>query len=165
MVLLFWDASGLVKRYTLEVGSETANILFTSVPAGEMATTPWGYLETYSIILRRFNGGVLDPAGFAAATGALQTEIVGSADFGLLPISEVTIFASVSVMCQHNLNATDAAILTMLLEYRQTLPPEDIICLVAADHRLLRAATAEGFHTLNPEAIAAADVPAFLAAL
>ena len=57
------------------------------------------------------------------------------------------------------------AILTVLLEYAPTLPSGDGICLVASDQRLLRAASAEGMITLNPENLAAADVPAFLASL
>jgi hypothetical protein len=69
-------------------------------------------------------------------------------------------------MCQHNLNATDAAILTMLLDYVQALPPGSPTCvLVSADKRLLRAADAEGLATLDPEAIPAADVPTMLASL
>jgi hypothetical protein len=40
-----------------------------------------------------------------------------------------------------------------------------VLLLVAADARLLRAAAAEGLATLNPGTVAAADVPAVLAAL
>jgi hypothetical protein len=165
VVVPFWDASALAKRYFPENGSKTVNGLFASVPQDRMTTTPWGYAETYSMLLRRLNSGVLDLPAFTACVTALQSEVVDSGDFGLLPIRDTVVFASISTMRRHNLNATDAAILTMLLEYRQTLPLGDIICLVASDQRLLRAATAEGFRTLNPEAIAAADVPAFLAAL
>jgi hypothetical protein len=69
-------------------------------------------------------------------------------------------------MRQHNLNATDAAILTMLLEQVPPTVPDSPVCVViAADRRLLRAADAEGFRTLNPEIFPAAAVPAFLANL
>jgi hypothetical protein len=78
---------------------------------------------------------------------------------------DVTIFASPFLMRQHSLNATDAAILTMLLNFVPLLPPGKAFVLVAADTRLLRGATAVGLTTLNPETVAAADVPAFLAAL
>jgi hypothetical protein len=67
MALLFWDASALAKRYTLEMGQETVDAVFANAAAHEMAT------------------------------------------------SDSTIFASVYLMRQHNLNSTDAAILTMLL--------------------------------------------------
>lgn len=166
MAWLFWDASALIKRYTAEAGRETANALFHTVPPLAMATTPWGYLETYAILVRRLNGGVLDLPSFSAAVTALQTEVVHNGDFGLLPIRDSAVFASVATVRHHNLNATDAAILTALLEHVGSLPDGGSDCvLVASDRRLLRAAGAEGLATLNPEALLAADVPAFLASL
>jgi predicted nucleic acid-binding protein len=166
MALLFWDASGLVKRYFLETGSDTVAALFATVPVEEMAATPWGYAETYSILLRRFNGGVLNLASFTAAVAALQAEVVDNPDFALVSIPDEAVFASILLMRQHNLNATDAAILTVFLEYVQALPPESPRCvLVAADQRLVRAAQSEGLVTLNPELLPADDVPSFLATL
>src|SRR5258706_523242 len=152
MAFLFWDASALAKRYTAEVGREIVNTLFSRVHSLEMATTPWGYLETYSILLRRLNSGVLTAAAFAAAVTALQSEVVDSSDFGLLPIDTGVVFASPAIMRRHNLNATDAALLTMLLEHLQTTAIERSDCiLVASDRRLLRASATEGLGTLNPE--------------
>jgi len=166
MAFLFWDASALVKRYFVEIGSDTVDAIFAAAPMHDVATTPWGYAETYSILLRRLNGGDLDAASFATAVTALQAEVVDSLDFGLLSISDTVVFASILWLRRHSLNATDAAILTILLEQVPLLPPEAQPCvLVAADHRLLRAAAAEGLATLNPELMAAADVPDFLARL
>jgi hypothetical protein len=166
VVVLFWDASGLVKRYFLELGSETVDALFAAEPTPEMITTPWGYAETYSILLRRLNGGVIDPATFTAAATALQSEVVDGPDFSLLSIRDEAVFASLLMIRQHNLNAADAAILTTLLEFVRGRSPDAVPCvLVASDRRLLRAASAEGLPTLNPETLAATEVPAFLAAL
>ena len=50
-VVLFFDASGMAKRYFEEIGSDTLNALFMSLPVPSMATTPWGYSETYAIFL------------------------------------------------------------------------------------------------------------------
>ena len=72
MAILFWDASALAKRYAPELGSDTVNTLFDRSAAHEMATTPWGYAETYSILLRRLNGGIVDPADFVIAVTAIQ---------------------------------------------------------------------------------------------
>jgi predicted nucleic acid-binding protein len=166
VAFLFWDASALVKRYFVEMGSETVDAIFTEATRHNVSTTPWGYAETYSILLRRLNGGVLDAPSFAAAVTALQGEVVDSPDFGLLSISDTDVFASILWMRRHNLNATDAAILTMLLEQVPLLPTDELPCvLVAADHRLIRAAAAEGLTTINPEVIAAFDVPGLLAGL
>lgn len=164
MALFFWDASALSKRYTAEQGREIANFLFANVPVQEMASTPWGYVETYSILLRRKNGGVLDEASFVTAVTALQAEVVNSPDFALFTVSDTAIFRSIGIMQKHNLNATDAAILTVVLQI--AAPSNAPACVVvASDKRLLRAAAAEGLRTLNPEEVAVADVPVFLASL
>lgn len=164
MALFFWDASALAKRYTAETGSDTVDALFAAVAVTDMVSTPWGYAETYSILLRRRNGGVLDAAGFSGAVSLLQAEVVDSADFTLFTISDVAIFRSVAIMRKHNLNATDAAILTVILEVVSS-SDAPLCVLVASDKRLLRATELEGLRTLNPEVVASADVPAFLATL
>ncbi len=89
-----------------------------------------------------------------------------SPDFGLLTISDMTILGSLSLMKAHNLNAADGAILATYLQFLHAQPSGGPPCLlVASDKRLLHAATAEGLATLNPELVAATDVPPFLAAL
>lgn len=164
MALLFWDASGLAKRYVAESGSGTVNAVFNLAHSYVLATTPWGCAETYSTLLRKMNGGVLSRTAWAKAVNALQTEVVNSPTFGLFPLDEEIVFASVTLMRRHNLNATDAAILTLLLEYADR--PDALPCLlIASDQRLLRAATAEGLATLNPEQVSPLDVPDILAAL
>lgn len=163
MALIFWDASGLAKRYTAEMGRETVNTIFADAAAHDMATTPWGYAETYSILLRKLNGGAINAIAWSKAVNALQTEVVNAPNFGLLSISDTVIFACALMMRKHNLNATDAAILMLLLDYTQATGTSCL--LIAADQRFLRAAAAEGLATLNPEAVSAANVPALLAAL
>lgn len=131
-----------------------------------MAATPWGYAETYSRLLRRLNSGSLTPSAFTTSVTSLQAEIVDDPDFDLLSIGDAAIFASIALIRRHNLNATDAAILAMLLDYLQALPLARSACiLVAADKRLLRSADAEGLKTLDPEALSVNDVPAFLSSL
>jgi hypothetical protein len=109
MPQLFWDASALAKRYFAEIGSDTVDALFAAVPMEDMAATPWGFAETYSILLRRFNGGVMSVRSFTAAIAALQTEVVDNPRFTLVSIPDEAVFASTLLMRQHNLNATDAA--------------------------------------------------------
>ena len=164
MPLVFWDASSLIKRYFTEQGSATVNALFNQKPFPDMASTPWGYAETYSLLLRKFNGGNLDLSTWSTQVSALQAEVVSSLSFALFPIDSTDVFASTGMMRAHNLNATDAAILTVLVDYARS--PRSLTCLlVAADQRLIRAAQAEGLATLNPEQVAPADVPQILSAL
>lgn len=164
MALLFWDASGLVKRYSDEAGRQTVNAVFDQAAPHQSATPPWGYAETFSILLRKLNGELMDHPTFEAAIAALQAEVVSGPLFELLPIDSAAVFASTGLMRTHNLNATDAAILTVLRGYARS-PGAPPCLLVAADRRLLRAAQTEGLATLNPEQTAPADVPALLAAL
>jgi hypothetical protein len=163
--LLFWDASALAKRYGREWGSDTVDALLDHPLAVNKATTPLAYLETYSVLLRRHNDGRFDLPSFLTAIAALQAELLDRGDFGFLALDDATIFAGPLMMRRHNVNATDAAILTMHLDLVPNLPPGEVLVLIAADVRLLRGAAAEGLKTLNPETMAAADVPAFLAAL
>lgn len=165
MAVIFWDASGLIKRYFPETGSDTADAIFAHAPTAHiMATTPQGYAETYASLLRKKNSGTLDQRGFETAITSLQAETVDAAAFALLPISPDDVFASIGIIHTHNLNSTDAAILTVLLNY--THSPGAFPCpLVAADRRLLRAAQAEGLATLDPEQTTPEAIPALLAAL
>jgi predicted nucleic acid-binding protein len=165
MAMLFWDASALVKRYTREVGSDTADALFGGVSLRTMATTVWGYAETYSALLRKLNSSRLDLPTFTAAASALQDEVIDNPEFGLLLVDDDSVLAGVSLMKKHNVNASDAAILATVLEYVHVTASGGSDCvLIAADRRLLRAAAAERLETLDPETLIAADVPTFLAA-
>jgi predicted nucleic acid-binding protein len=164
--LLFWDASALAKRYVAELGSDTVDALFASVPAPQMTGTVLGYAETYSTLIRRHNRGSIGRPTFTMAKTALRNEVIDSPDFVLLTIDDAAILAGVALMEQHNLNATDAAILALVLRYIGALPPGAPACLlITADHRLLSAAQAEGLTTLDPEVVAAIDVSALLASL
>lgn len=164
MPTLFWDASGLAKQYAPEIGRPTALALFAHRPAPRMVTTPWGYAETYSLLLRKRNGRILlSPASFAAATSALRNDMIILPQFRLPTVTDAAILAGITHIQKHSLNSTDAALLVTFLRYAQTTG--EACALVAADGRFCRAAQAEGLAAINPEIMPAADVPAFLAAL
>ena len=164
MIGLFWDASGLAKRYVSEEGSDTVNALFAELPMERMSTSTWGYAESFSILLRRHNAGIINRLVFTKAADQLREQIIDNPNVPVLSVTDADILASLAVMHKHNLNFTDAAILAMLLRTLPSPPPSDFV-LVAADKRLLRAAYAEGMKTIGPAELPAADVPAFLAAL
>lgn len=163
MPTLFWDASGLAKRYALETGSSTAAALSTHVPALQEVTTLWGYTETYALLLRKRNGGLLSPALFAAATSLLRNEVFLDGCFELVAVTDTDILGSITHIQRHNLNSTDAALLATLLRYKQATG--ETCVLIAADNRFYRSALAEGLPAINPELLSAADVPTFFASL
>jgi len=165
VALFFWDASALAKRYTEELGSDVVDALFAAVLRADMATTVWGYTETYAVLTRRLNADVIDLASFEEAVSLLEREIILDADFHILEVADATVLSGLSLIRAHNLNATDAALLAMLLEFVADPAAPAPCVLISADQRFLRAAVAEGLTTLNPEQTATADIPAWLAAL
>lgn len=162
MPTLFWDASGLAKYYTEEVGSETAKAAFSHDPALQMLTTPWGYVETFSLLHRKRNDGRLPASHFSTATSALRNDMIVLPRFRLLTVSDAAIITGIMHIQRHSLNSTDAALLATLLRYAQTTGATCV--LVVADGRFCRAAQAEGLAVINPDILPAADVAAFLAA-
>ena len=164
MPVAFWDASALIKRYLAETGSQTVNAIFAAPQKLEMVTTPSGYTETYAALLRKRNGGILNQSEFSTAVIALQDEVIHTVGFGLISVSNEIIFASIEIIHRHNLNSTDAALLTALLEFSRSSGISTCV-LIASDQRLLRAAAAEGLATLNPEHVLPDAVAAALALL
>lgn len=163
---LLWDASALVRRYTLEAGRATVDALFDHVPLSQMIATYWGYLETYSSIVRKRNRGDVSLGAYQTAITALRTEALRDPDFRLLTIEDADVLGGIPLLEQYHVNSADAAILVTFLRYVAAQPPgSPTAVLVAADTYLLRAAAAEGLPTLNPEIVSAADIPALLASL
>lgn len=43
MAIVFWDASALSKRYTLETGADTVDAIFLAIPHSQMLSTTLSY--------------------------------------------------------------------------------------------------------------------------
>lgn len=136
---------------------------FSGVHASRIVTTIWSYSETFSILLRRYNGGAIRRESFLGAASSLRTEIIESPETGILTLDDATILSSLSVMQKHNLNSTDAALLTLFLRFSQASAEPCV--LIAADKRLVRSSIAEGLQAVDPEIFALAHVPTFIASL
>jgi predicted nucleic acid-binding protein len=162
---LLWDASALTKRYVPENGHLTVDALFSAVPRTQMITSVLSYSETCAILVRKRNGAVLSTPDFLSGRSALQTEVINDPDFGILAVEFSNVLDGIDLIDRHNLNSADGSILATFLKFAQTQPSSTACVLVATDRRFLRAAQAEGLKTFNPETVAVADVPAFLAAL
>jgi predicted nucleic acid-binding protein len=163
---LLWDASALAKGYAPELGKDTVRALLATAPAVAMITTSLGYTETYASLRRKFNGGVFDAAAYDAARSLLRLEVLIRPDFRLMTLDDEAILGGIPFIDQHNLNASDAAVLYTFVRYARAQSLADPVCvLLAADQRLIRASESEGLKTLNPEVVSPADVRAVLAAL
>lgn len=165
MPIILWDASGLVKRYYAETGSPTVLKIFEQIPLSRMYCTFWGYAETFAILHRKRNAGILSSATFTKAATKLQEDVLASGDFGVLTIEDDRVLVGLSFVIRHNLNSNDAAILATYLRFQASLPPGSPVCLLAAaDQRLIRAFEAEGLKTLNPERLTVDEVTSLMGA-
>lgn len=166
MPALLWDSSALSKQYAPEPGNVTVEALLNLTPPLDMALAYMVYAETSAILRRKFNNRQMTHQEFADGRVNLSTDVLGSSRFTLLSVLDEDVLAGIALSDAHNLNSTDAAMLAAYLRYAEFVSADEPTCvLVAADVRLLRAAEAEGLKTLNPETIAPADLPAFLASL
>ena len=166
MLYLFWDASAIFKRCAAEIGTATVDALFTQIPLARMRIIVLGCTEAFAILVRKRNRGDISLPSYTTAVSALQNEVIYNLDFGILPVDSNVALASVRLIARHNINSTDAVILALFLEYADALRVTGgTVVLAASDKRLIRAAIAEGLHTLNPELVAPDDVAALLVAL
>ncbi len=166
MAVLLWDSSGFGKKYAPEAGDLTVEAIFDLTPVPDMAIAYICYAETAAILRRKRNNRQLSQQDYTDARLLLEDDVLNSNRFTLLSTLDEDILAGIALSDAHNINSTDAAILAAYLRYAEFVSADEPICvLVAADNRLLRAAESEGLKTLNPETIAPADLPAFLASL
>jgi hypothetical protein len=130
-----------------------------------MVTTILYYSETFDALLRKHNQGILPLSAFTAAQSALRNEVIDDLDFVVIGLEFDDFLDGINLIKRHNLNSTDAAMLHAFLKHVGVLGPSAKAILTASDHRLLRAAKAEGLEVMDPEVIQAGDVSSVLAAI
>jgi len=136
------------------------------MPDDQMHITFIGYAETAAILRRKRNQGDLSPAEFTQARILLRDQVLINPDFTLLSVNDADFLDGIALTERHNINTSDAAILSSYLRYARSQPPGTPPCLLVASYRrLLRAAEAEGLRALNPELLPPADIPALFAGL
>jgi len=158
------DASALVKRYHGEPGSDVVQVLTDALLADEQrrALVSWPVLaETLASLNRKKNVGLVPESVYQAVRTRLLLDVRG---MNILAVTDAAIRDSLSLIEQHNLNASDALFLRQALDWQARLPESDRVMMVAADQRLLRAAEVEGLAALDPERSDLAGVKLFLAA-
>lgn len=164
IVWLLWDASALVKRYAPEIGSDSVEALFQSVPTYRQVSSAVTYAEIYSVLIRKLNRGAINQAAFDTAKSSLRTDLIIDPGFVLLSVDDAAFYRGIPVMEQHNLNSTDSALLGMYSSFARSLngDADQRFILVAADERLIRVSLALGLDAINPESISPIDVPTLL---
>jgi len=122
-----------------------------------------GVAEVLSLLVRKRNDGRLSANGFAQSLIAFGAEVIHAADMRQIAAGNALVLAALPLIQAHFINATDAVILRSALELAASLRASgNDLVLVAADHRLLKAARAEGLLTFDPEAQTQSDLDALL---
>lgn len=159
----YLDASALVKRYTVEPGTQVINRLFARVRPRRRLALAVGLGEVFSVLVRKRNAGTLSAAHFAQAVIDFRAETFDNRAVRKAKTTFATVTNAVGLIQRHSINATDALVLHTALTFaaRLRLKNHDLV-LVAADRRLITAAQAEGLTTFNPETQSTQDLDALL---
>lgn len=163
MLFFYLDASALAKRYAWEAGTAVINHLFARVATERFTIFNVGTGEVLSILVRKRNAGYLSGVAFSQALLEFTAEVVHAPRLHKLAADEALVTGALPLIQAHSINATDSIILRSALDlaYRRRAAEDDLV-LVASDHRLLRAAQAEGLLTFDPETQDAAALDALL---
>jgi hypothetical protein len=118
--------------------------------------------EVLSLLVRKRNAGHLSAAAYTQALTEFGGEIVSSSVHKVVAGNAV-VTAALPFIELHSINATDAIILRLALNLATRLRKagHDLV-LMASDHRLLRAAQAEGLLTFDPEAQSQVELDALM---
>jgi hypothetical protein len=138
----YWDTSALVKLFVSEPGSSKARSLLRR--DREVATAHLTYVEMYSAFTRRHRDRSLSVAHLRAARRLFEREWGA---YLRLPLTEDIVQRSRVMVELHGLKSLDAIHLGTLLDLGDKL--DEPVGLVAADGRLVRAATAERCHAVT----------------
>lgn len=142
--MTYLDTSALVKRFVVESGSDYVQTLFGG--REPVATAKIAYAEVYAALTRRRREAGLSEPAYAQACRQFDADWPSyvRVDFSddMLPIVR-------RLIQRYPLRGSDAIHLASALSLRDGLSSQ--IAFVAADTRLLSAASAERLQTINPE--------------
>ena len=132
-MILYLDASALVKRYIAENDSERVNawIGIADVVLTGLITR----VEVAAAIVRAQRMKIISPEAASAALRVFRSEWE---NFHRLPITENTVVRGDFLSCEHNLRGYDATHLACALIWQETLGQP--VTLATFDHQLFQAA-------------------------
>lgn len=161
MTHVYFDASALARRYTLEPGAVVVRHIFARVWPDRMHLLAVGTGEVMSVLVRRRNQGLLPAALYPQAVADFRAEVVDEPAVDQVEADRSTVRASLTFIDTHSVNATDALVLRTALDLQARLAPAgDDLILVASDRQLLRAAVGEGLPAFDPSQQPATDFDA-----
>lgn len=138
MTIFYCDSSALVKRYSIESGSDVVNRLFESPSRDRLTALIWVVSETAAALNRHKNAGAISETDFEIVVN----QLIAETDLFHQPKTDAEdVRQSLPLIFDHNINATDALYLQVALKLHRLLQlVGSRVVLVTADQRLVRAA-------------------------
>lgn len=159
MLLCYLDASAWSKRYSSEHGCDMVDFLFDDVLVrglAQLASSALSYAEVFSMLVRFRNRTSVTDQDFGLVLRRIAED---EGRILWLSTPEGAFRSCTELILKHNLNATDAALLDVLLSIRnQFRETSHEVWLVSSDKRFLRAAVREGLSCLDPEVISLREI-------
>lgn len=146
MTCYFLETTAFVKLFVQEPGTDPLIRLMESVEDNRKLIAASAPLEVYAAIRRRERAGGISPADAAAALDILRLE---AARMVQQPLNPAVLEAARQLVDRTQLRWPDAVQLGAALVAREMFQGTEIIFVSAAE-RMLEAARAEGFNTLDP---------------
>jgi len=143
MKFYFFDASGTVKIYYTEVGTDKVNAIYMA-PDNGMILSDLTYTEVLSALNRKKQAGLISQAEFDDAISRFFFDYQNK--YLVMELSEDIRVLAGKLILRHNLRSADSIQLATALDNKKLDP-----IFVCADDKLCNAATSEGLQVLNPE--------------
>jgi len=140
-VILYLDASALVKRYIAEKGSDSVNSWISE--ADMVVTSILTRVEVVAAIARAQRMNLITPQDAQLAIRQLRAEWES---YQRLPITEITVIRGDNLAYEHGLRGYAATHLASLFLWQDAIGQP--VTLAAFDSQLLTAARNEGLRTL-----------------
>ncbi|MBM7843716.1 PIN domain-containing protein [Herpetosiphon giganteus] len=151
-VFLFYDASALIKRYSIEIGTPAVNDLFANFSAKQRGCSVIGILEVLSILTRKRNDGRINNNLYQAAVYHLNQDFIQNPEVMITSIIDDDITQSLKIIPNYNINSSDALILATALRLKLTMAATNTkLVLCTSDKRLIRAGLQEQVVVFDPE--------------
>ena len=136
-----------MKLFIGELGTEAMIEFSEDIGDRFKAVSVLAPLEVRSAIRRREVAKDIDPDNAVIAYELLEQD---SRRFVQQVLTSQVIETAAASILAHNLRALDAIQLASALVFRGSLSPTDTVRFISSDHKLLAAATGEGFTAWNP---------------
>jgi len=142
----FLDSTAFLKLFVQEAGTEAIIRLMETTEDNRKLISAGTPLEVYSLLKRRERAGSISPQDSEAARNILRNE---AARMVQQPLNPAVLEAARQLIDRHEIRSAEALQLAAAAVAREMFHGMEVT-FVSADPRMLEAARAEHFQTLDP---------------